>query len=111
MEISPEEVRRMASIGCNTLEIGQKFGKSQLYIEQNFKFDFMQGQAELREILHEGQLKCALEGKGDSKMLIFLGNIYLGQKESAANDKISDLDLLLKYINEKATCSNFPKNN
>ena len=110
-DINTDEVFELASIGCTQAEIAQKFGISINVLMHNYKYEYYQGIAMMHEKLRRAQFECAYNKKGDATMLIFLGKIYLNQKERAEDDKAADIDILLKIVEDQAKCLSSPENN
>jgi hypothetical protein len=79
-EIDAEQVFRMAKRGCTQSEIAGHFGVSQSTISGRFRSEFELGSAESKTSLRALQFRRA--AKGDTKMLIHLGMVYLGQKQA-----------------------------
>ena len=109
--IDPEEIRRMAAIGCTYEEIAQKFKVSRQTIELNHAIEYQSGRVELKETIREAQLRSGKENKGNAGMLIWLGKVYLNQREVTHEERISELDALLKHLDIKAECLNLAKSN
>lgn len=106
-----KEVVRMASLGCTLQEIGQRVGLGYRTIQEKYIYEFECGLVLLKEELREAQKLCAKQNVGNATMLIWLGKIYLNQRESSVDEKVSEIDAILKYIDDKAACSNSQKSN
>ncbi|MFZ1075433.1 MAG: hypothetical protein WAN50_03610 [Minisyncoccia bacterium] len=108
--INPDEVRKMASIGCTYEEIAQKFKVSRGTIENSYAIEYEAGRVALKQELREAQIRCGKENKGNSGMLIWLGKIYLNQRESTQEERVSELDMIIKHLDLRAECLNLAKN-
>jgi hypothetical protein len=78
--IPPEEVFKLASIGCKDSEIGDWFGIDSNTLRYNFSVELLKGREALKQSLRRAQLTVALNG--NPTMLIWLGKQYLGQSEN-----------------------------
>lgn len=78
--IPPEEVFKLASIGCKDIEIADWFGVDNNTLRYNFSAELTKGREHLKQSLRRAQLEVAL--KGNAVMLIWLGKQYLGQTDS-----------------------------
>jgi hypothetical protein len=106
-DINAAVVLDMASVGCTQEEIAQKFAVPIRVVINEYRKEYMQGIALMHEHLRRLQFNNAENGKkGDSTMLIFLGKCYLNQQEETTEEKLADLDLFLKYIENKDKCTN-----
>lgn len=79
--IPPEEVFKLASIGCKDTEIADWFGIDGNTLRYNFSVELTKGRLTLNQSLRRAQLQVALNG--NPTMLIFLGKVLLGQREDA----------------------------
>lgn len=111
LKIDPNEIRRMSAMGCTIEEIAMKFQVNRQVIDMGYMLEVEAGRVQLKEDLRSAQITCGKTGKGNATMLIWLGKIYLGQKEISTDDRISELDRLLKHLDDKAECLLSPKNN
>lgn len=78
--IPPEEVYKLAQIGCKDIEIADWFGIDNNTLRYNFSAELTKGREHLKQSLRRAQLEVAL--KGNAVMLIWLGKQYLGQSDS-----------------------------
>lgn len=78
--IPPEEVFKLASIGCKDTEIADWFGVDSNTLRYNFSVELLKGREALKQSLRRAQLTVALNG--NPTMLIWLGKQYLGQSEN-----------------------------
>lgn len=90
LPIDPEEVVKLAALGCTNQEIADFFGCGISTIETRFQGDTDKGRSTLKMDLRTMQLKAAR--RGNVAMLIWLGKQFLGQSERAILDisKIPD---------------------
>jgi hypothetical protein len=78
--VPPEEVYKLAQIGCKDSEIASWFGVNGETLRYNFKAELIKGRESLKQSLRRAQLEVALGG--NATMLIWLGKNILGQSES-----------------------------
>ncbi len=78
--IPPEEVFKLAGIGCKDIEIADWFGIDNNTLRYNFSAELTKGREYLKQSLRRAQLEVAL--KGNAVMLIWLGKQYLGQSDN-----------------------------
>lgn len=78
--VSPEDVYKLAAIGCNDREIARWFSMNEDTLRYNFADILETGREELKQSLRMAQLKVALGG--NPTMLIWLGKQILGQQEN-----------------------------
>lgn len=88
--IPPEEVFKLASIGCKDIEIADWFGIDNNTLRYNFSAELVKGREHLKQSLRRAQLEVAL--KGNAVMLIWLGKQYLGQTDNPLDS--SDTQIL-----------------
>ena len=81
--IPPEEVYKLAQIGCKDFEIADWFGIDNNSLRYNFSVELLKGRENLKQSLRRAQLSLALSG--NAVMLIFLGKNYLGQSDNPIN--------------------------
>jgi hypothetical protein len=74
--ISEAKIEEFASLGLTDREISDLAEID----PKDFKSAILRGRARLHQTLRRAQLKSAL--KGNASMLIFLGKVYLNQKEA-----------------------------
>lgn len=94
LEIDPEEVLKLAQLGCKTQEIADFLGCSKETIEGRFYAELQKGRADLRMSLRRMQIQAAQ--KGNIAMMIWLGKQMLGQIDRAQIDitKIDDQEFI-----------------
>jgi hypothetical protein len=83
--IPPEEVYKLAQIGCKDIEIAEWFGIDENSLRYNFSVELLKGRESLKQSLRRAQLKLALNG--NAVMLIWLGKNILGQQENPINSE------------------------
>lgn len=81
--VTPEDVYKLATIGCNTNEIARWFDIDENTLTYNFRDIIEKGRDDLKHSLRRAQLKLALQG--NAVMLIWLGKNLLGQSDSPVN--------------------------
>ena len=77
--IPPEEVYKLAQIGCKDKEIAEWFGIDSNTLRYNFSVELLKGRESLKHSLRRAQINVALNG--NPTMLIWLGKNLLGQSE------------------------------
>jgi hypothetical protein len=109
--INPEEVTKLAKLGCTIEEMSDWFGVPANTIKYNFSDYIAKGRAETKQALRRAQIALAL--KGNATMLIWLGKNMLGQNETPnPNDTLPEMspeeidsrinELINKAQNEKS---------
>jgi hypothetical protein len=78
--IDPDEVEKLAAIGCKDSEIADWFGIKQDTLRYNFADQLTKGREGLKQSLRRAQLNLALNG--NAVMLIWLGKNILGQSDN-----------------------------
>jgi hypothetical protein len=87
--VPPDEVYKLATMGCPDREIAEWFDISESTLRYNFSSYLTKARAQLKQRLRQAQLRVALEG--NPTMLIWLGRNILLQDEHPYNtddDKI-----------------------
>jgi len=88
--IVPEEVFKLAALGCTLEEMADFFEVNRETLKYNFKDLIARARAETKQNLRRAQIRLALDG--NATMLIWLGKNMLGQSEtgnaSSANDPL-----------------------
>jgi hypothetical protein len=97
--VPPDEVWKLAEIGCTDREIAEWFQIKEDTLRYNFADYLTKGRAGMKRRLRAVQLKTALEG--NATLLIWLGKQYLGQSDQPIN---SDDDKPLPW-SDNATAS------
>lgn len=83
--IPPDEVYKLATMGCPDREIAEWFGVNEDTLRYNFKSFLTKARAHLKQRLRQAQLRTALEG--NATMLIWLGKNMLGQSDNPHNSE------------------------
>lgn len=78
--VPPDEVYKLATMGCPDREIAEWFDISESTLRYNFSSYLTKARAQLNQRLRQAQLRVALEG--NPTMLIWLGKQMLGQSEN-----------------------------
>lgn len=81
--IPPDEVYKLATMGCPDREIAEWFGVNEDTLRYNFKSFLTKARAHLKQRLRQAQLRTALEG--NATMQIWLGKNMLGQSDTPMN--------------------------
>lgn len=89
--VPPEEVFKLAQIGCKDKEIADWFGIKEDTLRYNFIDQIQKGREALKQTLRRAQIEVAL--KGNAVMLIWLGKQYLGQSDNGAVGSLEDTPL------------------
>ena len=79
--VPPDEVLKLAKLGCTVEEISDWFQVPANTIKYNFSDIIAKGRAETKQALRRAQIKLALSG--NATMLIWLGKNMLGQSETS----------------------------
>jgi len=78
--VPPEEVLKLAKLGCSIEEMSDWFQVPSNTLKYNFSEIIAKGRAETKQALRRAQISLAL--KGNATMLIWLGKNMLGQSDS-----------------------------
>lgn len=81
--VPPDEVYKLATMGCPDKEIAEWFDIDDQTLRYNFKQYLAKARAHLKQRLRQAQLRTALDG--NATMQIWLGKNILGQTESPQN--------------------------
>lgn len=81
--VNPDDVYKVAAIGCNDREIANWFSINEDTLRNNFADILANAREDLKQSLRHAQLKLALSG--NATMLIWLGKQILGQQENPTN--------------------------
>jgi AraC-like DNA-binding protein len=84
MPIDPKVVEGMVMVGATTEEVADFIGCSRDTIERRFQSLLNKTRANSRLRLRQAQYKAALAG--DRTMLVWLGKVMLGQKETTVTE-------------------------
>lgn len=94
--IPPEEVYKLANIGCKDTEIADWFGIDSNTLRYNFSVELTKGRLALNMSLRRAQIQTALNGQ--PAMLIWLGRNLLGQSESPID---ADANQILPWVQDR----------
>lgn len=81
--VAPDEVYKLASLGCSVEEMSDWFGVNRETLKYNFSEYIDRGRAEIKQKLRNAQMTAALNG--NVTMLIWLGKNILGQSDNPMN--------------------------
>lgn len=81
--VPPDDVYRLATMGCTDRDIAEWFDISESTLRYNFSSYLQRARSQLKQRLRQAQLKAAFDG--NSALLIWLGKQYLGQSDSPMN--------------------------
>ena len=81
--IPPQEVYKLAQMGCKNQEIADWFGIDENTMTYNFSEQLIKGRENLKQSLRRAQISLALNG--NAVMLIWLGKNILGQSDNPTN--------------------------
>lgn len=82
--VPPDEVYKLASLGCSVTEMSDWFGVSQSTLKYNFSEYIKKGKEHIKQKLRRAQIETAM--KGNSALLIWLGKNMLGQSDNPLNN-------------------------
>jgi hypothetical protein len=83
--VPPEEVEKLAAMGCTNRDIAHWFGVAEDNIRRHFADQIIKGREGLKQSLRQAQIKLALTG--NAVMLIWLGKNILGQTDTPNNSE------------------------
>jgi len=83
--IPPQEVYKLAQIGCKNQEIADWFGLDENTLTYNFSVELLKGRESLKQSLRQAQIRLALSG--NATMLIWLGKNILLQSEQPTDSE------------------------
>lgn len=78
--VPPEEVLKLAKLGCTIEEISDWFQVPRETIKYNFSDIIAKGRSQTKQSLRQAQIRLALSG--NATMLIWLGKNMLGQSDN-----------------------------
>lgn len=87
--IPPEEVYKLAQIGCKDKEIADWFGIDSNTLRYNFSVELLKGRESLKHSLRRAQISVALNG--NPTMLVWLGKNLLGQSDSPIDSESTQI--------------------
>jgi hypothetical protein len=79
--VPPEEVEKLASIGCKDLEIANWFGIADNTLRYNFSVELLKGREHLKMSLRRAMFNNAIQ-QNNTVMQIFLAKNFLGMSDS-----------------------------
>jgi hypothetical protein len=83
--VTPEDVYKLAALGCSNNEIARWFDIDENTLTYNFSETIAKGKDDLKNSLRRAQIKLALGG--NAVMLIWLGKNLLGQSDNPNNSE------------------------
>lgn len=97
VELCEEQIKRFAALGTPTEKIAEFFDVSCSTLRANFSAALKEGRKNIDTRLRQAQLDVALE-KLDTKMLIWLGKQYLGQRDKIESEvtHVGDISMLVQ---------------
>lgn len=81
--VDPDEIVKLAAIGCTDREIAEWVGITESTLRYNFNSELIKGKGQLVQSLRKAQIRTALEG--NATMLVWLGKNILGQTDNPLN--------------------------
>ena len=81
--IPPEEVYKLAQIGCKDFEIADWFGIDNNSLRYNFSVELLKGREFLKQSLRRAMIANAI--KGNAAVQIFLAKNYLSMSDNPLN--------------------------
>lgn len=95
-DIDGEKVKKLAEYGLNNSEIAEYFNVTEGTIRKGFSEFLTKGRLNVKTKLRRKQIQVAL--KGNPALLIWLGKVILGQKETIETEGKSELTIIRKII-------------
>ncbi len=89
-DIDPEQVEKLAALGCTNVEIGSFFGCDESLISKSYSGNLIKGRAKGKTRLRQMQWKSAEQG--NVSMQIWLGKQMLGQSDKQEIEHIRPID-------------------
>ena len=83
--VPPDDVYKLATIGCTDREIAQWFMIAESTLKYNFADYLAKGRAELKQKLRRAQVHAAING--NATMLVWLGKNVLGQTDTPTSNE------------------------
>jgi hypothetical protein len=81
--VNPDDVYKLAALGCNTLEIARWFDVNKDTLQYHFADIIEKGREDLKHNLRRAMLKNAMSG--NAALQIFLAKNYLGMSDNPTN--------------------------
>ena len=78
--IFPDDVYKLAAMGCSNMEIARWFSMKENTLRDNFRETLAKGREDMKQTLRQAQIRLALSG--NATMLIWLGKNMLGQTDN-----------------------------
>jgi len=78
--IPPNEVQKLAALGCKDIEICDWFGIDGNTLRYNFSVELIKGREQLKQSLRRAMLSNAM--KGNAAVQIFLAKNFLGMSDN-----------------------------
>jgi len=85
--VNPDDVYKLAALGCNTLEIARWFDVNKDTLQYHFADIIEKGREDLKHNLRRAMLKNAMGG--NAALQIFLAKNYLGMSDNPTNTQDS----------------------
>lgn len=84
LNADPETIRQLSAIGCRQTDIANLLGFNISAFQDNKTIEqaFQEGRSELRAGIGKKMVERALDGKGDTTMLIWLSKQYLDMRDN-----------------------------
>ena len=83
--VNPDDVYKLAALGCNTLEIARWFDVNKDTLQYHFSDIIEKGREDLKHNLRRAMLKNAMGG--NAALQIFLAKNYLGMSDNPTNSE------------------------
>ena len=83
--VPPNDVLRLAQMGCKDSEIAEWFGVDENTLRYNFSVELLKGKLALNQSLRQAQIRLAISG--NATMLIWLGKNVLGQSDNPIDNE------------------------
>lgn len=84
--VPPDEVEKLAAIGCKDTEIAQWFGIDENTLKYNFSIFLIKGRESLRQSLRRAMLRNAIQNN-NAAVQIFLAKNLLGYSDTPVNSE------------------------
>jgi len=84
--VKPEDVEKLAAIGCKDPEIADWFGIKKDTLRYNFAIELLKGRERMKQSLRRTMLEVALHDK-NVVMLIYLSKNFLGMGDNPVNSE------------------------
>lgn len=84
--VPPDEVEKLAALGCKNIEIANFFGVTEDAISRNFAAQLIKGREQMKITLRRAMLNNACQNNS-AAVQIFLAKNILGMSDSPANSE------------------------